>query len=147
MRKTWTWPQELRTKWRADWRADWRERARSGAAAVEFAIVLPLFLMLLFGIIQFGSVLFIHNNMVNAARETARRMAVDESFDAAQAQSYAEAYLSDWNLTFSFTIVPPPGAPDVSVQISVPAAEATLVNFPIAWPGNLVAAASMRPEG
>src|SRR3546814_11406861 len=91
--------------------------------------------------------LFRSNNMVNAARETARRMAVDESFDAAQAQSYAETYLSDWNLNFSFAIVPPPGAPDVSVQISVPAAEATLVSFPIAWPGNLVAAASMRPEG
>src|SRR3546814_5643028 len=72
--------------------------------------------MLLCGIIQFGSVLVLHNNMVNAARETARRMAVDESFDAAQAQSYAETYLSDWNLNFSFAIVPPPGAPDVSVQ-------------------------------
>src|SRR3546814_13831528 len=68
--------------------------------------------MLLFGIIQFGSVLFLHNNMVNAARETARRMAVDESFDAAQAQSYAETYLSDWNLTFFFAIVQPPGALD-----------------------------------
>src|SRR3546814_17053231 len=90
MRKKWTWPRE--------WRADWRQRARSGAAAVEFAIVLPIFLMLLFGIIQFGSVLFLHNNMDNAERETARRMAVDESFDAAQAQSYAETYLSDWHL-------------------------------------------------
>src|SRR3546814_15251524 len=84
--------------------------------------------MLLFGIIQFGSVLFLHNNMVNAARETARRMAVVESFDAAQAQSYAETYLSDWNLHFSFAIVPPPGAPDVSVQISVPAPWATLMS-------------------
>src|SRR3546814_19768357 len=91
-----------------EWRADRGQRARSGAAAVVVAIVLPIFLMLLFGIIQFGSVLFLHNNMVNAARETARRMAVDESFEAAQAQSYAETYLSDWNLNFSFAIVPPP---------------------------------------
>jgi Flp pilus assembly protein TadG len=128
------------------WRQDWQERARSGAAAVEFAIVLPIFLMILFGIIQFGSVLFLHNNMVNAARETVRRMAVAE-LDAATAPTYAQNYLSDWSLTFTVTASEPPTTPDVSVQISVPAADAALVNFPIAWPGNLVAEASMRPEG
>jgi hypothetical protein len=55
--------------------------------------------------------------------------------------------LSDWNLTFSVTATPaavPNG--DVSVQITVPAADAALVNFPIAWPGNLVAQATMRSE-
>lgn len=130
-----------------NWRQDWQKRARSGAAAVEFAIVLPIFLMILFGIIQFGSVLFLHNNMVNAAREAARRMSVDESFDQAQAETYAESYLSGWNLEFDVTATPatvPNG--DVSVQITVPAADAALVNFPIAWPGNLVAQATMRSE-
>lgn len=135
----------MTTRW--NWRRDWRERGRSGAAAVEFALVLPIFLLLLFGIIQFGSVLFIHNNMVNAAREAVRRMSVDADFDATQAEAYAQNYLSDWSLTFTFNTVGPPGAPDVSMQISVPAADAALVNFPIAWPGNLVAEASMRPEG
>jgi Flp pilus assembly protein TadG len=130
-----------------NWRLDWQKRARSGAAAVEFAIVLPIFLMILFGIIQFGSVLFLHNNMVNAAREAARRMSVDSSFSQSEAETYAENYLSDWNLTFSVTATPaavPNG--DVIVQISVPAADAALVNFPIAWPGNLVAQATMRSE-
>jgi Flp pilus assembly protein TadG len=136
-------------KTKRNWRQDWQERSRSGAAAVEFAIVLPIFLMLLFGIIQFGSVLFLHNNMVNAAREAARRMSVDESFDSAQAQTYAQSYLAGWNLTFSVTASAPlPGTVggDISVQISVPAVDAALVNFPVAWPGNLVAAATMRPE-
>jgi Flp pilus assembly protein TadG len=130
----------------ADWRRDWRARGRSGAAAVEFAIVLPIFLLLLFGIIQFGSVLFLHNNMVNAARETARRMSVAE-LDAAGAEAYAANYLAGWNLTFTVTAADPgTGSTDVSVQISVPAADAALINFPIAWPGNLVAEATMRPE-
>jgi Flp pilus assembly protein TadG len=129
-----------------NWRQDWQERARSGAAAVEFAIVLPIFLMILFGIIQFGSVLFLHNNMVNAARETVRRMSVAE-LDATTAPAYAQNYLSNWSLTFTVTASEPPATSDVSVQISVPAADAALVNFPIAWPGNLVAEASMRPEG
>jgi len=136
----------MRTEW--SWRSDWRRRARSGSAAVEFAIVLPIFLMLLFGIIQFGAVLFLHNNMVNAARETVRRMSVAE-LDAATAPTYAQNYLSDWNLVFTVTASEPAAGVangDVSVQISVPATDAALVNFPIAWPGNLVAEATMRRE-
>ncbi|MEO3429573.1 TadE family protein [Pelagibius sp. CAU 1746] len=137
-----------REDWRARWRRDWRRRADSGSAAVEFAILLPIFLAILFGIIQFGSVMFLHNNMVNAAREAARRMSVDESFDEAQAEAYAQNYLAGWNLTFSFpNTVAQPGSPDVSIEITVPAADAALINFPITWPGNLVAQASMRPEG
>src|SRR3546814_2393043 len=89
-------------KKKRNWRQDWQQRARSGAAAVEFAIVLPVFLMILFGIIQFGSVLFLHNNMVNAAREAARRMSVAE-LDKAGAETYAETYLAGWNLTFTVT--------------------------------------------
>jgi len=134
---------------RWDWRSDWRARGRSGAAAVEFAIVLPIFLMILFGIIQFGSVLFLHNNMVNAAREAARRMSVAE-LDAAAAETYAENYLAGWGLTFDVDATEPAaGVPngDVSVQITVPAADAALINFPIPWPGNLVAQATMRREG
>ena len=130
------------------WRRDWRERGRSGAAAVEFAIVLPIFLVILFGIIQFGSVLYLHNNMMNAARETVRRMSVAE-LNAATAPTYAQTYLAGWSLTFNVTATEPaPGVSngDVSVQISLPAADATLVNFPLTWPGTLVAQATMRRE-
>ncbi len=44
------------------------QRARSGAAALEFALVVPVLLTLLFAIIQFGSVVLVQNYMVNAAR-------------------------------------------------------------------------------
>ena len=127
---------------------DWKRRGESGAAAVEFAIVLPIFLAMLFGIIQFGAVLFLHNNMVNAARETARRMAVAE-LTAAQADPFAQNYLAGWNVVFTvFATEPAPGAinGDVFVRISAPAADAALISFPIAWPGNLVAEVTMRRE-
>jgi Flp pilus assembly protein TadG len=125
-----------------DWRKDWRRRERSGAAAVEFAIVLPIFLMILFGIIQFGSLMFLHGNMLNAARDTVRRMSVGE-LDATTAPAHAQTYLADWGLTFN---VAANDVGDVSVQISVPTADAAIVNFPVTWPGNLVAEATMRPE-
>jgi Flp pilus assembly protein TadG len=132
----------------ARWRRDWRRRGRSGSAAVEFAIMLPVFLAILFGIIQFGSVLFLHNNMVNAAREAARRMSVAE-LDKPAAEAYVQNYLAGWNLPFQVNAtVPAPGVinGDVIMQVTVPAADAALINFPIAWPGNLVAQATMRRE-
>jgi Flp pilus assembly protein TadG len=48
-----------------------------GAAAVEFAIVATLFFMLVFGIIDFGFAFHSWNNAANAAREGARKGAVD----------------------------------------------------------------------
>jgi hypothetical protein len=54
-------------------------RREDGAAAVEFAIVATLFFMLVFGIIDFGFAFHSWNNTSNAAREGARKAAVDSS--------------------------------------------------------------------
>ncbi|WP_446666294.1 TadE/TadG family type IV pilus assembly protein [Flexivirga sp. B27] len=43
-----------------------------GASLVEFAIVLPLFLVLIGGIVDFGRALFTEITLTNAAREGAR---------------------------------------------------------------------------
>lgn len=43
-----------------------------GAAAVEFALVLPLLLLVLFGIIEFGFLLYNEQIIINASREGAR---------------------------------------------------------------------------
>jgi hypothetical protein len=86
--------------------------------------------------------------MASAAREAARRMAVAE-MTVPQAQVYAQNYLAGWGLIFTVTATEPPvGVPngDVSVQITVPAADAALVNFPVTWPGNLTALVTMRRE-
>ena len=48
------------------------KRNRRGAAIVEFAVVLPLLLLLLFGIIDFGWVFLVRQTLTNAAREGAR---------------------------------------------------------------------------
>jgi Flp pilus assembly protein TadG len=51
----------------------------AGTAAAEFALVLIPMVAILFGIMMMGSLFFIHNDMMNAAREAARRMSVDET--------------------------------------------------------------------
>lgn len=51
-------------------------RSERAAALVEFAIVLPVLLLLVFGIIDFGRALNTQNNLSAAVREGARRAAV-----------------------------------------------------------------------
>jgi Flp pilus assembly pilin Flp len=48
------------------------DRGEDGAAAVEFALLLPLLVLLLFGIIQFGIAFNARIQATNAAREAAR---------------------------------------------------------------------------
>ena len=47
-------------------------RQQDGAAAVEFALLLPLLVLLLFGLIQFGIAFNTRIQATNAAREAAR---------------------------------------------------------------------------
>jgi len=51
-------------------------RDEGGAAAVEFALLLPLLVLLLFGIIQFGIAFNARIQATNAAREAARMAVV-----------------------------------------------------------------------
>lgn len=59
-------------------------RGERGAAAVEFALVAPLLILLVFGIIEFGRVWSARNVYISAAREGARVAAVGGTADAAK---------------------------------------------------------------
>ena len=72
-----------------------RVRGEDGAAAVEFAIVATLFFMLVFGIIDFGFAFHSWNNTANAAREGARKAAVDPSEADIKARTIASASTLD----------------------------------------------------
>ncbi len=51
-------------------------RNQTGSAAVEFALVLPLLLLILFGTIEYGILMYDQSVITNAAREGARWGAV-----------------------------------------------------------------------
>ncbi|MCM3484471.1 TadE/TadG family type IV pilus assembly protein [Kocuria rosea] len=51
-------------------------RSERGAAAVEFALVVPILLALLLGIIEFGRAYNAQISLTHAAREAARTMAI-----------------------------------------------------------------------
>ncbi len=65
-----------------------REQREWGAAMVEFAIVLPLLMLLVFGIIEFGRAHNTQLTLTHAAREGVRTYAITQ--DAAQGEAIAE---------------------------------------------------------
>ena len=70
-----------------------RRSARSsrGQALVEFAFVLPILLLLLVGLLDFGRAIFAYNSVSNAARSATRVAIVDQNPTAIQAAASGEA--------------------------------------------------------
>lgn len=58
--------------------------AQCGAVAVEFALVVPLFLVLLFGTIEFGRLMYLWNTVQEVSRSAARLAVVTDFTDAEQ---------------------------------------------------------------
>lgn len=59
---------------------------RRGAAAVEFALVLPVLMLILLGIIEFGRAWNVKQTLTDAAREGARVAVVAERMNLTQQQ-------------------------------------------------------------
>ena len=87
-----------------------------GSAAVEFALVLPLLLLLVFGIIDFGRLLNAQLTLTQAAREGARLAAVGQPNVVGQTQAAAIG-LSPVNV--SVTSCPPSAGPSANAAVTV----------------------------
>lgn len=76
---------------------------QKGVAAVEFAIILPVLVMLLFGIIEFGIILYDKAMITNASREGARAGIVfvqDGMISDEEIRSVVNNYCSGHLVTF-----------------------------------------------
>ena len=72
--------------------AECRQNRRDrGATAVEFALLVPLLLLLVFGIIDFGRALNAQITITQAAREGARLASVGQPASAVQARTVGAA--------------------------------------------------------
>lgn len=58
---------------------------QSAQATLEFALVVPVFLLLMFGLIDFSRLLFTYVSISNGARELARTAAVSTNYNGPQA--------------------------------------------------------------
>lgn len=75
-------------------------RSEQGAAAVEFALVLPLLILLVFGIVEFGRGYNAKVTLTHAAREGARALAIGEG-DPIQITKDAAGMLDPDDVTVS----------------------------------------------
>jgi len=126
-------------------------RLRRAAAVVEMAVVTPLLLTLLFGIIEYGWVFMIKQTMTNAAREGCRVATLQGSTDS-QITSTIASYLSGTGLNAADYTVrlthATAGSPTETVVVTVPYAKVSLVGgfFGVKnW--SLGSTCSMRKEG
>ncbi|HSF04031.1 MAG TPA: TadE/TadG family type IV pilus assembly protein [Solirubrobacterales bacterium] len=91
---------------------DRRARRRRGMAMVEFVLILPALLVILFGILEFGVLFFQWQTLSNAAREGAREAIVfRKDCDAGTVQTLIEQTVIDYADAANITVA----AADISI--------------------------------
>ena len=131
-------------------------RQRRGAAAVEFAIVAPVFFLFVFGIIEYGRMVMVQQVLTNASREGARVGVLDPptgQLSLPLVTTTINNYLTSAGITGA-TITTTPSEPStatygqsVTVKVSVPFSKVSWLPTPI-WLGGKTLSAStvMRRE-
>ncbi len=117
--------------------------AERGSAVVEFALVLPLLLVLMFGIVEVAVVARSEIQLLNAAREGARAAAA--SPDAGVAASAARSALGPEGANARISVVRPAAVGStatVTISLRHKVAAPLFGGFPV----DLGATASMRVE-
>jgi Flp pilus assembly protein TadG len=102
------------------------QRSEKGQDLVEYALVLPLFILLVLSVVEFGYLFLQYNTVTNAAREGARagilpvttscNLACQDAKATAAANTFAAAaglHLSDLNVTVNH-----PSTTQVRVEVS-----------------------------
>lgn len=85
-------------------RAIGRSRETRGQALVEFALVVPIFIIVLVGLFDVGRAVWNYSTVANAAREAARVAVVNQDADAVRAAAKAAGAglnLQDSNITLA----------------------------------------------
>jgi Flp pilus assembly protein TadG len=89
-------------------------KRQEGASAVEFAIILPVLVLIMFGIVEFSILLYNKQVVTNASREGARHgiVAQETRMTIPEIEAVVNGYCSTYLITFSTT----PAAPVTTVS-------------------------------
>jgi Flp pilus assembly protein TadG len=134
-------------------------RRQAGAAAVEFALVIPLFTVLVMGAVDYGYYFFSEQVVTNAAREGARTgtlvamagsspTGAEQSTATSNAQTAAQTYMQKGGVTcpsgcVTVTYRTDTGSPTIDVVINYPYAGLTGFNRSV-LPTRIYAHSAMR---
>lgn len=137
---------------------------RDGAALVEMALVLPIFVMVTLGIVEFGRAMMVSQLVTNAAREGTRLAIVDGSTNA-EVDTFIDDFLvaavgvNKADITVDITVDEATGNPSagnavesasskdlVTIKVQVPFDKVSYVAGSYLSGKNLVAVSAMRHE-
>ncbi len=128
---------------------------RQGAAAVEFALVAPLFFLMVFGMIEFGRMVMVQQVITNASREGARIAVLDsQTATASLVANTVSTYLQNAGISGETVTIDPAeptsaayGEP-VTVTVRIPFSSVSWLPAPmfINANTNLTASTVMRRE-
>ncbi len=117
-------------------------RDQRGSPAVEFALIAPVLILLVFGIVQFGFAFYTYNEMLNGAREGARRLAVGTTMEVAK-QRALDVMVLERNYQFP---TPTPAADEVTMTVTLKLSEAMVVAVLLLPDFALIASVTMHKE-
>lgn len=99
------------------------QQSREGTALVEMALVLPIFVAVTLGIVEFGRAMMVGQLVTNAAREGARLGIIDGSSNA-EVRTSIEQFLQQsagigaQDLTIQITVTPATGNPNPNNEVA-----------------------------
>jgi len=96
-----------------------RKKGEKGQALVEFTLLVPIFLLLLFAIIDFGMGFYSWITVTNAAREGARLGVVMATSQQIEDRVYQTADLPNESTQMTVTVTNAQGQPGESVVVKV----------------------------
>ncbi len=139
-------------------------RCRRGVASIEFAMLAPTLLVMLFGFISMGTLMFTWSSMQSAAQyeallvstgqitslsngaisttNTTATTACSGSLTSSEAEYYACSSLPSWG-SYSVTTTENCAVPSVTVKVSVNAATAAVADLLQIFTGRTLSAQSM----
>jgi Flp pilus assembly protein TadG len=126
-----------------------RGRGDRGQTIVEFALILPIFILVLVGIVDFGRAVYASSTIQNAAREAVRVAIVDQNVTVIETEAIEQAVAlhlgaADVEVTFlddDYTTGPCSTTPDVGCIAEVEVRYAYTAATPIL--GNIVGTINM----
>lgn len=120
-----------------------------GQTLVEFALILPIFILVLMGIFDLSRAVYANNTIANAAREANRLAIVDQNISAIEGEAVAHAVNLGITASDVDVVFRRPGLPDVCISPVALACEVEVIvryQYTAATPiiGNIVGIIDME---